>query len=142
MIAKPGRATRWCIVVSCMILSPLGATAGEKVTVKGWLSDEQCATARASSGNFTATNLACAKECVAKGKKIVLVDPEGKRVLMIENQEVAAKNVGDYVEITGIIDPGSRSLHADSLKFLDKNRAMCGVPEKKAAGGAHSSNHN
>ena len=70
----------------------------------------------------------CAKECVAAGKKIVLIDPDNKRVLTIENQDAARRNVGDYVEIAGAIDPATTMLHVDSLKFLDKNRAMCGVP--------------
>jgi hypothetical protein len=81
--------------------------------LKGWLSDEQC-------------------ECVAKGKKIVLVDPIGKRILVLSNQDIGRKNVGDYVEISGEVDSPTMTLHANSLKFLEKGNAMCGVPPKKA----------
>lgn len=59
-----------------------------------------------------------------------LVDPENKRVLTIENQDAARKNIVDYVEIAGAVDPATNLLRVDSLKFLDKNRAMCGVPAK------------
>jgi len=72
--------------------------------IRGWLSDEGCARGRAQSGTFTATNPDCAKECVAKGKKIVLIDPERKMIFVIVNQDLAKKNVGDYVEIAGHMD--------------------------------------
>jgi hypothetical protein len=100
--------------------------------LKGWLSDEQCSKGRAESGTYTATNPECAKECVAKGKKIVLVDPIGKRILVLSNQDIGRKNVGDYVEISGEVDSPTMTLHANSLKFLEKGNAMCGVPPKKA----------
>jgi hypothetical protein len=108
--------------------------AGTKSVVRGWLSDENCATSRATTGNYTATNLKCARECIAKGKKIALIDPEGKRVLILANQDAGKKNIGDFVEITGEIDSQTRMLHVDSLKFLDNNRAMCAVPAKVPAG--------
>ena len=52
--------------------------------IRGWLSDEVCARGRASAGVFTGTGPRCAKECVAKGRKIVLIDPEAKKVMTIE----------------------------------------------------------
>ena len=59
--------------------------------IRGWLSDESCARGRASSGTFTATNPTCAKECVAKGKKIVLIDPARKMIFNIANPSAARK---------------------------------------------------
>jgi hypothetical protein len=104
-----------------------------KSVIRGWLADESCAKNRASAGKYTMTSLTCAKECVSKGKKIALVDLEGKRVLVVVNQETVASNLGNYVEITGEVDTQGKTLHVDSLKFLDKNRAMCDVPEKSAS---------
>jgi hypothetical protein len=106
-------------------------TTSKTEVVRGWLSDEQCAKGRAESGTYTATNPSCAKECVAKGKKIVLVDPRVKRILVISNPEIAKKNVGDEVEITGQVDAQTKTLHADSLKFLEKGSALCAAPAKK-----------
>ena len=103
-------------------------------TLRGWLSDETCAKGRAGGGTYTATNPRCAKECVSKGKKIVLVDPVGKRVLVLSNQDIGKNNVGDYVEIFGQVDAKAMTLHADSLKFLEKGSAMCSVQRKKKAG--------
>src|SRR6202161_746635 len=97
-----------------------------KEVVQGWLSDSNCAKARASGGLYTATNADCAKECVAKGKKIVLIDPDHKKIVAIANQDSVKNNVGDYVELTGTTD-AQNVLRVESLKFLDKNRAMCCV---------------
>src|SRR5450759_2514036 len=60
-----------------------------ETAIRGWLSD----------GTFTATNPECAKECVAKGKKIVLIDLDLKMIFEIANQSLAKRNIGDYVEI-------------------------------------------
>jgi hypothetical protein len=123
------------LILTCSILLayPMfaGSTPANEV-VKGWLSDASCAKNRAKGGAYTATGLECAKECVAEGKKIVLIDPDRKKVIDIANQDAVKKNLGDYVELTGSTN-AQNVLHVDSLKFLDKNRAMCGVPEKKPA---------
>jgi hypothetical protein len=106
-----------------------GARPGEQ-TLRGWLSDSSCAKSRASSGLYTGTNADCTKECIAKGKKIVLIDPEHKKIVDIANQDAVKKNLSDYVELVGTVD-AQNLFHVESLKFLDENRAMCGVPEKK-----------
>ena len=111
-------------------LSPQEISVNSK-SIRGWLSDEQCARGRAEVGTYTQTNGRCAKECVAKGKKIVLIDPDDKQILLIANQEVAKKNVGDYVEVSGEVDAKARTVQVASLKILDKNRVMCGVEPKK-----------
>jgi hypothetical protein len=119
------------IVVAGIVFAPSLSAGGGKSTVRGWLSDEGCAGDRARSGKFTGTNPDCAKKCVHNGKKIVLVDPEHKRLLTIANQDAAREQVGDYVEINGELDEQARSLRIDSLKLLEKGRAMCDVPVKK-----------
>jgi len=116
--------------LSGTILSPLEISAKPE-SIRGWISDEQCARGRAESGIYTMTNGECAKQCVAKGKKIVLIDPDGKRILVFANQEIVKKYVGDYVEVSGEVDAKANTIHVDSLRFLDKNRAICGVEPKK-----------
>ena len=108
-------------------LAQLGARQVEPV-IRGWLSDEGCARGRAQSGTFTATNPDCAKECVAKGKKIVLIDPERKMIFVIVNQDLAKKNVGDYVEIAGHMDVQAKTVRVDSLKLLETGTATCDRP--------------
>jgi hypothetical protein len=59
-----------------------------------------------------------------------LIDPEGKRILNISNQDIVKQNIGDYVELTGTLATQSGAMRVVSLKFLDRNRAMCAVPNK------------
>lgn len=104
----------------------------EKTELRGWLSDEGCASGRASGGLYTGTNPDCAKKCVREGKKTVLVEQDHKRLLTIENPDAATEHVGDYVEITGDLNAQAKALRIDSLKLLEKGRATCGVPKKKS----------
>src|SRR6185312_10267713 len=106
------------------------AESGQPTVLQGWLSDEQCARGRASSGVYTGTNPQCANECVAKGKKIVFVDPAARRILLIANQDAAKAHIGDRVEITGSLEPQAKSIHVVSLKMLEKGAAMCARPTK------------
>jgi uncharacterized protein YhbP (UPF0306 family) len=80
-------------------------------------------TGRASSGLYTATGPRCAKECVAAGKKITLVDPKQKRILLITNQ-ATRKFVADQVEIAGSLNTKTKTLRVAALKLLDKGVAM------------------
>jgi len=100
-------------------------------SIRGWLSDEQCARGRAESGVYTATNPRCAKECVAKGKKVVLIDPERKQIFTVTNQSLAKKNVGDYVEIVGQTDFSAKTIRIASLKMLERGTASCSRPQLK-----------
>lgn len=122
------------LILTCLALLFFGfrsQLAGGKTVIRGWLSDEGCAGGRANGGLYTGTNPDCAKKCVRGGKKIVLIDPEGKRLLVIANQDAAMERVGDYVEISGEVDDQAKTLRVDSMKLLEKGRAMCGVPAKK-----------
>jgi hypothetical protein len=118
-------------VVLGLLMTALLSRGADKTVLRGWLSDESCASGRASSGTYTGTNPNCARKCVKEGKKIVLVDPDHKRLLTIANQNAARERVGDYVEINGELDQQTKSLHIDSLKLLEKGSAMCDVPKKK-----------
>jgi hypothetical protein len=117
-------------LLAVAFLQALNAGARNSV-IKGWLSDESCASGRAVSGVYTATNPDCAKKCVHEGKRIVLIDPDRKRFLVIVNKDAAIERVGDYVEISGDVDEQARTLHIDSLKLLEKGKEMCYVPPKK-----------
>jgi hypothetical protein len=118
-------------LVALVFLMPTWLPAGGKSVLRGWLSDEGCAGGRAKSGLYTGTNPDCAKKCVSEGKKIVFVDPDHKRLLSIANQEIAKERVGDYVEISGEVNEENKTLQVDSLKLLEKGRAMCDVHAKK-----------
>ena len=101
----------------------------EEGTIRGWLSDESCARGRAEAGTYTATNPQCAKESVAKGKKIVLIDPDRKMIFDISNQSLAKNHVGDFVEISGETNLQAKTIHIASLKMLSVGVASCGRPK-------------
>jgi hypothetical protein len=119
------------LLVLGLLVTVQRGSGADKTVLRGWLSDESCAGGRASSGTYTGTNPDCAKKCVHEGKKIVLVDPDHKRLLTIMNQDAARDHVGDYVEISGELDQQAKSLQIDSLKLLEKGSAMCDAPKKK-----------
>jgi hypothetical protein len=73
----------FCALCAAAVHAQTGAAKTE--TIRGWLSDEHCSSSKARDGVYTAPNPDCAKECVAKGGKIVLVDPTQKRVLLVTN---------------------------------------------------------
>jgi hypothetical protein len=98
--------------------------------VRGWVSDSGCAPGHVSSGKYTGTNPDCSKECVAKGFKTVLIDPDHKMLLTVSNPLAAKKSVGDFVEITGDVDLDKKTVHIDTLKMLEFGRTMCEVRDK------------
>jgi hypothetical protein len=104
-----------------------------KTEVRGWLSDESCGGGRARSGIYTGTNPICAKKCVREGKKMVLLDSDHRRVLAIDNPDVAMENIGDYVEIGGDLNELAKTLRIGSLKLLEKGSAMCQKNAKRVS---------
>ena len=125
----------WALLAALFVCTSFSQTQAqqnaEKTEVRGWLSDDGCGGGRARSGIYTGTNPICAKKCVREGKKMVLLDSDHKRVLTIANPDAAMENVGDYVEISGDLNDQAKTLRVDSLKLLEKCRAMCGKPAKK-----------
>ena len=118
------------VAIVALLSLPLLNGQQENSLVRGWLSDEGCASGRASSGVFTGTNPDCAKKCVREGKRIVLIEPDQKRLLSILNRDLALEHVGDYVEIRGNLDAQAKTLHIDSIKLIEKGSAMCDAPPK------------
>jgi len=118
-------------ITVCILCIALAQAIAAGTTLRGWLSDEACARGRATSGVFTGTNPDCAKRCVSEGKKIVFIDPDGKRVLDIANQDAARNHIGDYVEVVGFVDAKTNALRVDSLKFISEGAAACSRPPSK-----------
>jgi hypothetical protein len=129
MILRVGGMLAVLFVFGSLSVAALQPSNPPSAIVRGWLSDEGCARGRASSGVYTGTNPDCARQCVAQGKKIVLIDPAAKVILNIANQDVAKKNIGDYVEATGALDPQTKTLRINSVKMLAPGKAMCSLPQ-------------
>jgi hypothetical protein len=54
-------------------------------TWTGWFSDEACATARANSGVYTATNPDCARKCIEKGGAVVFIAEQEGAIYIVKN---------------------------------------------------------
>jgi hypothetical protein len=80
-------------VLAVILLAFAQTPAPKTETIRGWLSDEHCAGSKARDGIYAATNPERAKECVAKGYKIVLIDPKQKRILLVSDQDMARQNL-------------------------------------------------
>ncbi|MGH9864973.1 MAG: hypothetical protein ACRD4H_06115 [Candidatus Acidiferrales bacterium] len=59
---------------------------------------------------------------------MVLIVPEQRTLLTIDNPSAAKGNIGDYVEVTGKVGAKTKTLHIDSVKLITKGRAMCDLP--------------
>ena len=79
-------------------------------TVKGWVSDSMCGAKGASAGHE-----ACAKKCLDKGAKMVVVT-EDKKVLTVENPDALKDHVGHHVAVTGHVN--GDSIHVESASML------------------------
>jgi len=112
-----------------LVLISCHAFAAEEVYV-GWISDSQCALARASSGKYTATNPDCARKCIKDGKGIVLISPDAKTVFTIENPESVRSQIGNKVRIYAE-STGTHVLHVEKVLFLEAANPECERPPLK-----------
>jgi len=81
-------------VVLSALLTPTLALAGEWT---GWITDAQCG---AKGGKAKAGHADCAKKCYGNGSKLVLFTDDEK-LYNLDNQELAAKNIGHEVKVKG-----------------------------------------
>jgi hypothetical protein len=116
------------LLAATLLAAPPPQTTEKTQALRGWVSDEKCARSHARDGIYTATNPDCTKDCVAKGIKIVLIDPKGKRILLLANQDAGKDHLGDYVEVSGVLDSEAMTLQIDKLKVLLKASAKHGTP--------------
>ena len=92
----------------CMTLTAFAAPSDQTYT--GWVSDAHCG----AKGN-NAAHAGCAKTCIAKGEKPVLVTDSDQKVLAIDNPAALAGQAGHHVQVSGnMTDNGA--LHVASVK--------------------------
>lgn len=84
---------------------------GKEQTVNGYVTDSGCGVKGAS-----ASHADCAKKCLAKGAKVVVVTDDDKKVLAVENPDALKGHEGHHVAVTGHIN--GDSIHVESLKML------------------------
>jgi hypothetical protein len=75
------------------LCAPTLALAGEWT---GWITDDQCA-----ANGAKAEHADCARKCQAGGASLVFYNTADEKIYALDNQELAAKNLGHEVKVTG-----------------------------------------
>jgi hypothetical protein len=83
--------------------------AANATTVNGYVTDSQC-------GAKGKTSAECAKKCLEKGAKVVVVTDGEDKVLTVDNPDAVTDHVGHHVAVTGKVN--GDSIHVDSVKML------------------------
>ena len=109
-----------------LFVASIGANAADlSGTWIGWFSDEGCASGRAHSGVYTATNPDCALQCIEKGSAVVLIAEQQKAIYVVKGYADAKNDLGYKVEVSGTLDEASRTLTVTSVKRLERVVLSC-----------------
>jgi hypothetical protein len=108
----------------------LGSAAEKSVTWTGWFSDFNCASGRAASGIFTATNPDCAKICLEKGAAPVFISEQAKAIFRVKDSASVIENLGYHIEVQATVDEAAGTIGIQKLTRLSYEGAACGRPKK------------
>lgn len=86
-------------------------SASDATTVKGYVSDSQCAAKGAKAGHAD-----CMNKCLSKGAKYVIVTDGDQKVLAVDNPDELKGHEGHHVAVTGHVT--GDSIHVESTKML------------------------
>lgn len=99
----------------------------EPVSRKGWFADENCSTQRVKNGRTGPPGQACTQECIRKGVKVVFIDEQTGKLYRVANPKPTRGLECDYVEMSGTLDAGAKTVHVDSIRVVEKYAARCSV---------------
>jgi hypothetical protein len=97
------------VTLALMFVYVGASFAVDSTTVNGYVTDSQC-------GAKGKTSAECAKKCLEKGAKVVVVTDGDDKVLMVDNPDALAGHEGHHVAVTGKVN--GDSIHVDSVKML------------------------
>jgi hypothetical protein len=98
--------------VSLLVLALL-AYAGQTTkptTLKGWVSDSECA----AKGDKKCSN----KQHVANGAKLVIVTDGDNKIWTVSNPATVADHQGHYVQVKATTDPQKSTITVQEVKML------------------------
>ncbi len=118
------------LVLCCAAaLVEAGAPQTKSVTWTGWFSDLECASGRAASGTFTATNPECAKTCLKKGVAPAFISEQAKAVFTVKGYPGVVEQLGFHVEVQATVDEAARTVTIQKVKQLGYDGASCERPK-------------
>ena len=89
--------------------------APQSTTLKGSIMDSACASAGKHNPSMGSAK-ACTEACVKSGSKYVLYDDATKTVYQLDDQKKPAAFAGDKVEVTGMVDKATKTIHVADIK--------------------------
>ena len=100
------------LVVGLLVLPLTASAAGTAGKWNGWITDDKCGATGAK-----AAHKACAIQCVEeKGGKFVLYNTADKKLYKLDNQDLAKKNLGHEVTVSGKIEGDSIAVDSIAAK--------------------------
>ncbi len=100
-----------CASLCALFLMLAVASAADKSTVDGWVSDSKCGVKGANAGAAE-----CTKKCLAAGASVVVVTDKDQKVLSVDNPKALKGHEGHHVAVTGEVK--GDSIHIDKVKML------------------------
>jgi hypothetical protein len=97
-------------VVLLYSMSTLAGEKGNAVTVKGWVSDIQCA----MKGDKKCAN----KDHIKMGSKLALVTDGDNKIWTVENPDKLADYQGHYVQVKGVPNAGAATIKVETASAL------------------------
>jgi hypothetical protein len=82
----------------------------KEATVKGWISDSECA----AHGVKNCSN----KEHVANGAKLVVVSDKDGKIYTVTNPDTVAEHQGHHVKVKGEVDESARTIAVANVAML------------------------
>lgn len=98
------------------------------VKLTGWFSCEKCTAPKAARGEFRPSNPVCARNCIEKGSEPVFISEQGKELLKIRNYASIADDLGFHLEVTGIVEPNTKTISIEKVRRLEYEGASCARP--------------
>jgi hypothetical protein len=104
------------LVVSLFVLGLVayaGQYAGQAAkttTLKGWVSDSECA----AKGDKKCSN----KQHVANGAKLVIVTDGDNKIWTVSNPSTVADHQGHYIQVKATTDPEKSTITVQEVKML------------------------
>jgi hypothetical protein len=100
-----------CAAVAVLVFMVAVASAADKATVNGYVSDSMCGAKGAN-----ASHAACMTKCMGKGATAVIVTDGDSKVVNVDNPDALKGHEGHHVSVTGTMT--GDSIHVDSVKMI------------------------
>lgn len=104
------RAVAMLVPLFALALASYAAQAPKATTLKGWVSDAECA----AHGDKKCSN----KQHVANGSKLVIVTDGDNKIWTVTNPSTVADHQGHYIQVKATTDPEKSTITVQTVKML------------------------